>query len=213
MVTERQVLLICGPPGSGKTTLAHSLGLKVYDRDDKCWRNEPHFVSAISHLGSDLDAQAAVIRCGAGAQSRSKTANLIKPTEVRILEVDAETCIRRVRERSRGNVDRDIAAVRKWWRDYTSRPSVGLDPRETKRWRKLRDQVVREQPICKLQLPGCTQLSTTADHILTVKARPDLAFEPWNHQGSCASCNMRRGAKTMEQIRPKESAKALDFFG
>ena len=68
------------------------------------------------------------------------------------------------------------------------------DPRKTRAWRKLRDQVVAEEPRCRLQLRGiCTGTSTTADHIVTVSARPDLALERANLRGSCAECNATRG--------------------
>jgi 5-methylcytosine-specific restriction endonuclease McrA len=86
-----------------------------------------------------------------------------------------------------------------------------------RRWRRLRDQVVREEPICRLRIPGvCTLVSTTGDHILPVRYRPDLKFERRNVQGSCRACNHKKGAKTPAQVaemrRHRPRAKALDFF-
>lgn len=209
---SRQVIVIFGPPGAGKTTLAHTYDLPIYDRDDPKWRSEQQFTQALRRIGQDPRAQAVVIRSGASAQSRSRTRTMVNATDARILETDPDTCIRRIRSRSRGDITRQIAGVRQWWRDYTKRPMSGPDPRETRAWRKLRDQVVREEPICQLQLPGCTTISTTADHIETVKDRPDLAMERANHQGACRPCNQRRNDKKMSELKPRNLAKALDFF-
>ncbi len=81
------------------------------------------------------------------------------------------------------------------------------DPRSSRAWRRLRDRVVREEPVCRLQLPGvCTYWSTTADHIVPVAQRPDLALVRSNCRGACSACNWKRGAT------PDVDADALDFF-
>lgn len=88
------------------------------------------------------------------------------------------------------------------------------DPRNTRAWRALRDQVVREEPECRLQLPGCTVTSTTADHVQHVKTHPELAMERTNLRGSCAPCNLKRNAKHDDQLplgtRPRPLA--LEIF-
>lgn len=62
-------------------------------------------------------------------------------------------------------------------------------------WRRLRDRVVLEEPVCQIALPGiCTGISTTADHILTVKDRPDLTLTRANLRGACDPCNRRRSS-------------------
>lgn len=85
------------------------------------------------------------------------------------------------------------------------------DPRRTRAWRKLRDLVVREEPLCWLRLPGCTTYSQTADHVLTVKARPDLAMVRANLHGACYSCNGKRNDKTIGDL-VTSNADALRFF-
>ena len=70
----------------------------------------------------------------------------------------------------------------------------------TRAWRKLRDQVVRDEPLCWLKLDGCTTYSQTADHILTVKARPDLAMVRVNLHGACHHCNAKRNATPIESM-------------
>ena len=81
------------------------------------------------------------------------------------------------------------------------------DPRQTRAWRKLRDQVIREEPDCRLRYPDvCTGLSQTADHKLTVHARPDLAMERSNLRGACHACNRRRGRKADAGAGPRRWA-------
>jgi len=85
-------------------------------------------------------------------------------------------------------------------------------------WRKLRDQVVMEEPVCRLRLPGCTIASQTGDHIIPVKYRPDLKLVRGNLRGSCHSCNMKRGTGSPRRMadifrhKPKPPPPALDFF-
>lgn len=90
------------------------------------------------------------------------------------------------------------------------------------RWKKLRAQVIAEEPLCRLRLNKCTIRSDTADHIIPVKDRPDLKFVRANLRGSCQSCNMARGTRPLSEVRreqeliaavasPKRAA-ALEFF-
>lgn len=68
-----------------------------------------------------------------------------------------------------------------------------IDPRSTQAWRKLAKQVAREEPVCWLQLDGCTGASTTGDHVIPVVDRPDLALVRSNVHGACSPCNYKRG--------------------
>jgi 5-methylcytosine-specific restriction endonuclease McrA len=87
-----------------------------------------------------------------------------------------------------------------------------------RQWRKLRDRVVREEPNCWLRLDGCTVVSTTADHVIPRSHRPDLCMVRLNLRGACENCNLRRGNKTMAELRAtmeraKAGPPALRFFG
>lgn len=88
-----------------------------------------------------------------------------------------------------------------------------IDPRHTRAWRKLRDQVVAEEPVCKLQFRGiCTGASTTADHIRTVTDRPDLALVRSNLRGACRPCNdARRNVpdESLQLARPQPAALSI----
>jgi 5-methylcytosine-specific restriction endonuclease McrA len=55
----------------------------------------------------------------------------------------------------------------------------------------------------------CTDLSQTADHIITVHDRPDLAMERANLRGSCFACNLKRNKYPIEAPMPSQ---ALGFF-
>jgi 5-methylcytosine-specific restriction endonuclease McrA len=85
----------------------------------------------------------------------------------------------------------------------------------TRRWRVIRDRVVREEPLCRLRLPGCTIISTTADHIRPRKLYPQLTYERSNLRGACRQCNMRRGdgsPRRMSSIGSAVPARALSIF-
>lgn len=90
------------------------------------------------------------------------------------------------------------------------------DPRGTQAWRRLRDQVVSEEPTCQLRFPDiCTHWSETADHIATVHDRPDLALERSNHRGACHACNRHRGERPGHEDATDSDgppAPALSFF-
>lgn len=90
--------------------------------------------------------------------------------------------------------------------------------RSTQAWRRLAKQVIREEPVCWLQLPGCTKISTTADHIIPLIIAPQLALMRSNCRGACKRCNYRRGNTPVELIdqlrqrRPNHRPAALNFF-
>lgn len=117
----RRVVLVCGPPGAGKSTYAATLGLEVYDADDPCWAgSEAAFRAAITRLAGQRDAQAAVIRSGATRSARGKAALLCGATETVVLDVDEQACIERVQARGgvQQLVHREVAGIRAWWERY-----------------------------------------------------------------------------------------------
>lgn len=116
MVTDRLVVLLCGPPGAGKTTTARRSGLQLYDRDDAQWTSDRQFAAALVRLGRDPHARAVVIRSGATSSARARTAATIRATHVYL--VPGEDHARRIALRGRADRDRTIAAVARWWDRY-----------------------------------------------------------------------------------------------
>lgn len=98
-----------------------------------------------------------------------------------------------------------------WWRGHW--PS---DPTKTYAWRKLRDRVVTEEPVCWLAFGGiCTGRSTTADHVIPKTVRPDLALTRSNLRGACGPCNLARGRTPVERLALGGGTEppALGIFG
>lgn len=88
-----------------------------------------------------------------------------------------------------------------------------IDPRQTRAWRKLKAQVVSEEPTCRLRIPTiCTLVSTTGDHIVPVMERPDLALDRTNVRGSCSPCNRARGHLPDQALNREPSSEALGIF-
>lgn len=120
---DRRVLLIFGPPGAGKSTLAAVSGLAVFDRDDPHWL-EHDFPQALARIGRDPHAQAAVVRTGATPAARRATVDLVRPTETQLLLTPAATCVQRItaRRRTPPSLRTQIAAAHDWWRRYQPDP-------------------------------------------------------------------------------------------
>jgi 5-methylcytosine-specific restriction endonuclease McrA len=72
--------------------------------------------------------------------------------------------------------------------------------RRTYAWKQLAKQVIREEPLCWLALPGCTLVSQTGDHIIPIAMRPELALVRSNVRGACKRCNYRRGSTPVHRL-------------
>lgn len=113
-MSDRLVVVLCGPPGAGKTTAARSSGLEVFDRDDPQWSGESDFRQALAELARDRTARAVVIRSGATSSARAKAAQLVNATHVFVLLADEAELKRRVRARGRADLVTGIASVPRW---------------------------------------------------------------------------------------------------
>jgi hypothetical protein len=130
-VARRTVVLLCGPPGAGKSTAARESGLMVFDRDDPEWQSERHFRMRIADLARDPHAQAVVIRAGANASARRKAATLIGATHTFVISGEPSDLVRRVIDRGRADAVQSLEWIKLWFSRFDDsddvRPFPGWD--------------------------------------------------------------------------------------
>lgn len=92
------------------------------------------------------------------------------------------------------------------------------DPRQTRRWKRLREQLYKRDRaanapcwICGQDIdyraPSGTPDAWEPDHMLPVSERPDLAFDPGNVRAAHCACNRSRGSKRGEPSLGEPSRK------
>lgn len=86
-------------------------------------------------------------------------------------------------------------------------------------WRRFRERVLREEPTCRVRLPGiCTTISTEVNHLVPKAIAPHLVMVRSNCQGSCRACNRHMGKRSRAAVARKSiggastPARALAFF-
>jgi thymidylate kinase len=122
---SRNVTLICGPPGSGKTTLASTLHKRTLDIGDlpagTPRQRMKLYGRVIYKIGRSVNPNTAVVRCAPTREERIEQQRLCRPARTIILLLDANICRQRVIERNRTSDEdgRDVAdqleAIDDWW--------------------------------------------------------------------------------------------------
>ena len=122
------MVILCGPPGAGKTTAARASGLQVFDRDDDEWSSEAQFRRRIADLSRTPTAQAVVIRAGASSSARAKAAVLVGATHTFLLTEHKRELAHRVATRNRADKVTGLASIRTWFDKFDDRDGVRLFP-------------------------------------------------------------------------------------
>ena len=70
----------------------------------------------------------------------------------------------------------------------------GATRTSSEKHRKWAAIVKKRDPYCRVRLPGCTHITTQADHIVPV-AFGGAEFDPANGQGICTSCHRKKSSR------------------
>lgn len=118
-MSGRIVLLLFGPSGAGKTTIARTAPnhYDIYDRDDPYWvtRGEAFFRRHLIELADEPDAHAVVIRSGPTSAARARTIRLVAATHAALVAPDRTTCHQQAGHRRRHDVRNSHAYIDSWF--------------------------------------------------------------------------------------------------
>jgi hypothetical protein len=116
---HRKVTLICGPPASGKSTLARQLHTNVLELEMISAPTYPLRLKLYGRMayriGRNPMPDHAVVRGAASSTERDHHAGLCHPSRTIVLLTPAEVCHQRIAERGRAEAAGEHEAVDAWW--------------------------------------------------------------------------------------------------
>ena len=122
--SHRSVTLICGPPASGKSTLAATMHTKVIELEQ--FDGPTHrerlklFGRAAYRIGRSATANAAIVRGAPTIAEREHHQQLCRPSLTIVLLTPAAICHQRITDRGRARAAGEHEAVDEWWSKWTS---------------------------------------------------------------------------------------------
>ena len=123
--SDRSLTLICGPPGSGKTTLAHTLHAHMLDVGDIIADNARDrmrkFGRTAHRAGKHPHPDLAIVRGAPDVATRLHIEQMSRPARTIILLTDASTCHERVTQRDRrtpNGVESQHEEIDRWWQAW-----------------------------------------------------------------------------------------------
>lgn len=121
----RCVVCLFGPPGAGKTTIAHQQSqLAIYDRDDEKWSgSEKLFLDALSALGDDPDAQAVIVRTTPVIDGQQYIIELCRATHAYLVTAPQSVLRQRILDRGRADKVSTLKALTHWRREPQTLPT------------------------------------------------------------------------------------------
>lgn len=126
---RRLVVVLCGPPGAGKTTTARGQDeLEVFDSDDPQWSSQSEFTAALREVAGNPKARAVVIRTGATTSARVRARRTCRATDTYLVWQPEQVCRSRVQARQRGDEAVIQTGITQWFRAFDDRDQVPRFP-------------------------------------------------------------------------------------
>ncbi len=144
----RLVVVIFGPSGAGKTTIARTLPLQIFDRDDPQWfgKGEKVFREEIRKLAHNPQAQAVVIRAGATSSARHTSLVDVGATHAFLVLPSKDVCHHQAGHRRRQDVRTSHASIETYYAKFDHDDGLPMWPGS---WERAKDVLLTAGPLVR----------------------------------------------------------------